>query len=110
MMSLGERIKILQEEHRISGKEIAELLNVASNTVSGYVNDKSEMTFESLVALANLFQVTTDYLLGLTDDPSRPLVLSDTERGLVERFRALSREQKELLLHTAAFMQKQNQR
>jgi transcriptional regulator with XRE-family HTH domain len=110
IMTTGERIKCLQEERRVSNKDLAALLHVANNTISGYVNDKSEMTFDALCRLADYFQVTTDYLLCRTDQPELPLRLTARERELVERFRALGRDQKEVVAHTVRLMQEQNQR
>ncbi len=110
MMTLGERIKVLQETKNISNKAIAELLHVASNTVSGYVNDKSEMTFESLVKLADLFDVSTDYLLGRTDVPEIPLRLSEPERRLILELRTLNPDQKAVAAQSVRFMAEQNRR
>ena len=109
-MTTGERIKILQEEKSVSNKAIAELLHVASNTVSGYVNDKSEMTFYSLVKIADLFNVTTDYLLGRTDVPEVPLRLSEGERRLILELRTLSPDQKAVAAQNIRFMAEQNRR
>ena len=109
-MTTGERIKILQEEKSVSNKAIAELLHVASNTVSGYVNDKSEMTFDSLVKIADLFNVSTDYLLGRTDVPEVPLRLSEGERRLILELRTLSPDQKAVAAQNIRFMAEQNRR
>lgn len=109
-MTLGERIKVLQEEKKISNKMIAKLLHVADNTVSGYVNDKSEMTFEALVKLADLFQVSTDYLLGRTDVPEVPLRLSEGERRLIMDLRTLNPDQKAVAAQNIQFMAGQNRR
>ena len=109
-MSLGERIKILQEEKHISNKEIADLLHVAKNTVSGYVNDKSEMTFEALVKVADLFGVSTDYLLGRTDVPEIPLRLSDSERRMILDLRTLNPDQKAVAAQNILFMAEQNRK
>ena len=109
-MSLGARIKALQEEKRISNKEIADLLHVAKNTVSGYVNDKSEMTFEALVKVADLFGVSTDYLLGRTDVPEIPLRLSDSERRMILDLRTLNPDQKAVAAQNILFMAEQNRK
>ena len=109
-MTLGERIKVLQEEREISNKTIARLLHVADNTVSGYVNDKSEMTFDALVKLADLFQVSTDYLLGRTDIPEVPLRLSESERRLISDLRTLNLDQKAIAAQNVQFMASQNRR
>ena len=110
MLTLGERIKILQEATGVKNKEIAAFLHVAKNTVSGYVQDKSEMTFESLVKIADLFHVTTDYLLGRTDIPEIPLRLSDSERRLILDLRTLNPDQKAIAAQNIRFMAEQNQR
>lgn len=109
-MTLGERIKLLQEAKNISNKTIAKLLHVADNTVSGYVNDKSEMTFDSLTKLADLFQVSTDYLLGRTDIPEVPLRLSESERRLILDLRTLNPDQKAIAAQNIQFMAGQNRR
>lgn len=109
-MTLGERIKVLQENKKISNKMIAKLLHVADNTVSGYVNDKSEMTFDALVKLADLFQVSTDYLLGRTDMPEIPLRLSESERRLILDLRTLNPDQKAIAAQNIQFMASQNRR
>lgn len=89
---------------------IAKLLHVADNTVSGYVNDKSEMTFDALVKLADLFQVSTDYLLGRTDMPEIPLRLSESERRLILDLRTLNPDQKAIAAQNIQFMASQNRR
>lgn len=101
---------MLQENKKISNKMIAKLLHVADNTVSGYVNDKSEMTFDALVKLADLFQVSTDYLLGRTDMPEIPLRLSESERRLILDLRTLNPDQKAIAAQNIQFMASQNRR
>ncbi len=110
MMNMGQRIKILQEEQGVSNKELAKLLHVATNTVSGYVNDKSEMTYEALVTIADRFNVTTDYLLGRTDEAAVPLRLNESERHLIEDLRTLNPDQKAIAAQNIQFMAKQNRK
>ena len=45
------------------------LRELSDRTVSGYENDTREPSQEALTALANYFDVTTDYLLGLNQTP-----------------------------------------
>lgn len=47
---------------------LAQKLNVTKQTVSNWENDNIQPSIEMLVRLANLFGVTTDYLLGLDDN------------------------------------------
>ena len=64
MNTLGSRIKGLREQHRLSQKELAELLNVNSSTLSQYESDKRIPSDDIKIRIANYFNVSTDYLLG----------------------------------------------
>lgn len=62
------RIKDLREDHDITQKEIATYLHVKQNTYSQYENGQRQLPIECLIALARYYQVSTDYILGLTDE------------------------------------------
>ena len=64
---LGEKLKKLRKEKGIEAQYIAKKLNVSKSTYSYYENNKSQPNFETLKKLADLFDVSTDYLLGRTD-------------------------------------------
>lgn len=68
---LGERIRILREEQRYQQKEIAERLGVSPQAFSNYENGKREPDLLTVLKLAKLFDVSVDYLLGLTPVRSR---------------------------------------
>ena len=61
------RIKDLREDRDITQREIAEYLHVKQNTYSQYENGQRQLPIECLIALARYYQVSTDYILGLTD-------------------------------------------
>ncbi len=63
---LGERIRTLREERRYQQKEIAERLGVLPQAFSNYENGKREPDLLTVLKLAKLFDVSVDYLLGLT--------------------------------------------
>jgi len=67
-----DRLRFLRENKKITQKELAKLINVAESTVSMYERGEREPSFEIAVRLANLFNVSIDYLLGRTDDPTPP--------------------------------------
>ena len=54
-----------------------------------------------VVAIAEYFHVSADYLLGMTNAPERPMTMTGAEQKLVENFRTLNREQRELIVKTA---------
>ena len=64
------RLRQLIEKHSITQDSIASCIGVSRQTVSQYVNGISDPSFETLGKIADYFNVTTDYLLGRTDDPS----------------------------------------
>ena len=109
-MGPGARAKILVTDGDIKQKKLAAIIGISEAKLSHYLNERYEMPTHVVVSLAEYFHVSTDYLLGLTEIPEIPLRLSEAERKLIETFRILKREQKELLVKNAAIMQEQNQR
>ena len=64
---LGKRLKELREEKGLTQKELAEKLNLHSVTYLHYEKAQREPPLAVLAQMAIFFDVTTDYLLGLTD-------------------------------------------
>ena len=65
-MDLGSKIKELRIEKGITQKKLAKLLHVSPSTLSCYENNRYEPPLYILCAIADLFGVSTDYLLGRT--------------------------------------------
>ena len=65
---LGERLKELREEHGYTQKQFAEKLNINSVTYLHYEKSQREPPLALLAEFAAFYGVSTDYLLGLTDD------------------------------------------
>ena len=63
------RLKDMREDRDIKQKEIAAFLHIKQNTYSQYENGQRQIPIEALVKLAEFFNTSTDYILGLTDDP-----------------------------------------
>ena len=61
------RLKFLRNEKGENLEKIAKYLDVSIQTVSNYENEKREMTPETIIKLAEYFNVSTDYLLGKSD-------------------------------------------
>lgn len=62
------RLKELRIEKGMSQKEFADKLGYKQNTISQWENNKRFMDTETLRTIANFFEVSTDYLLGISDD------------------------------------------
>lgn len=69
MVPFAERLKETRMRKKLMQKEIAEHLQIATHSYQNYEGGQRRPDFETLVALADLFDVTTDYLLGRTDEP-----------------------------------------
>jgi transcriptional regulator with XRE-family HTH domain len=66
-----KNLRAIREDRDIKQKEIAKLLNISQNTYSQYEHGIIPITAETLIKLADYYQVSVDYLLDRTDDPSK---------------------------------------
>jgi len=66
MAHLGELIAELRQDKGLTQKELGDILCVSSGTISNYENGVHLPDVDKVIALANYFHVTTDYLLGRT--------------------------------------------
>ena len=62
------RIRDLRNDHGLTQKQIAKLLNVSQNTYSQYEIGVSRFPLDAVVKLAEYYNVSVDYLVGLTDE------------------------------------------
>lgn len=65
---LNQRIRLLRQSRNMSQVELAKRLNVTKQSVSNWENDNIQPSIEMLIKLANVFSVSTDYLLGRTSN------------------------------------------
>ena len=66
-MSFGEIIKSLRREANMTQENLAQLLSISPQAVSRWETDVAMPDISLLPPLANMFHVTTDYLLGMED-------------------------------------------
>lgn len=67
MVMLGQRINELRLAFGWNQVEMSKKLGVSKQTVSNWENDNIQPSIEALMRLADLFGVSTDYLLGRDD-------------------------------------------
>ena len=68
METVGEKIRNLREEKGLTQPELAKLVGVSNGTVSFWENGENEPKASYVRKLATVFEVTSDYLLGLEDE------------------------------------------
>ena len=66
-----KRIKELREKARVSQLKLAMDLNLNQNSISRYETGEREADYRTLVAIADYFDVSIDYLLERTDNPKK---------------------------------------
>lgn len=65
-----KRLKELRKKKRISQLRLAMELDMNQNSISRYENGEREADYKTLIAFADYFGVSIDYLLERTDDPT----------------------------------------
>lgn len=65
---IGNQIKKLRQENKLLQKELAEELNLTQQTISSYESNKREPDSETLQKIAQYFDVSVDYLLGISKE------------------------------------------
>ena len=63
------RVKKLRKARKLSQQGLAEVLGLTQTAISGIESGLRTTTIEKLILLAQFFEVSTDYLLGLKDEP-----------------------------------------
>ncbi|MFL0507404.1 helix-turn-helix domain-containing protein [Ureibacillus sp. 179-F W5.1 NHS] len=69
MVSVGAKIKYLREKSNISQKDFAKKIGVSNTVLSRYESGDRKPDYDTLQLIADYFEVSTDYLLGRTDNP-----------------------------------------
>ena len=78
-----QRLEDLRVDNDKTQIEIAEYLNLNRNVYWRYEKGEREIPVWALIKLADYYRVSTDYLLGLTDDPARRFRYRNRHRARV---------------------------
>lgn len=103
-MNFSIRLENLLEEENMTQRQLALDLHIASSTINGYVKNHREPDFKMLIRLARYFNVSTDYLLGLSPEKKPPLSsLRSDHTKLLNLYDSLVPKHQELLIEQAYF-------
>lgn len=94
---IGERLQDVRKDNNDTQAALAQKLQVSLATVQSWEQDKSSPSHEMLVAICRMYQISSDYLLGLTDDD--PLYIQRKQESLTPENRALLKRFVAFLLH-----------
>ena len=88
------RLFELRNEKGLSQRQLAKIFKISQSTYNNWENAKTQPTIESLIAIADYFGVTLDYLVGRErEDGVVEVVSDDKEKTVIERYKRLSPEQ-----------------
>lgn len=91
-MTFGERLAALRKENGYNTRnEFAEKLGIPSTTLRNYETDAREPGHTFLKQISELFNVSVDYLLCLTDEQEvlNSFRLRTSEQNIIEKYRSL---------------------
>lgn len=92
---MGEKLKSLRIEKKLTQKQVADRIGLAISAVSSYESGTRYPSYDVLVKLARIFHVSTDYLLGMTDTRNIDVTgLNDNEIELVSQLIDMLRNKK----------------
>lgn len=96
---MANRIRQLREENRMTQVRLSIELEVSQETVSAYEKEKHYPSFAQLCKMSELFHVSIDYLMGLSDIRAPVKIIEDeTLSRLIAVGKTLTKEQAELVL------------
>jgi len=67
MKIFGERLRELRQEKNLSLMQLSKKVGISDTTLCRWENNINDIKGEQLVIIATFFDVSTDYLLGLTE-------------------------------------------
>lgn len=94
MATLTDRLKQLRKENHMTQEEVAKELRVSKGAVGNWESGSRTPDMERLDEIADLFNVSLDYLQGRTDE--RP-EFSLEERWMIDCYRNADKETKEVV-------------
>lgn len=88
---LEKRLKETREKLELKEKEIALILGISNKTVSGYETGYDTIPMKNLINYANAFNLSLDYLFGLTDENKsyQPIIID--KRAIGQNLKELRR-------------------
>ena len=105
------RLRECRENAKLSQKYVALTLGIAPPSVANWERGKTNPTHENIIRLADLYDVSVDYLLGRTDNPAgADVAIGDIEFALSGEIHDLSEAEKQDVLDYVRFKRAQRAR
>lgn len=89
-MRIYQRLKDLREDKDMNQKEIGEIIGTSGNYYGDYEKGKRDIPTERMIMLAQFYNVSMDYITGLTNDKGGLHKNTTAESNLLNKYNALS--------------------
>ena len=114
MLIFAERIKELREQNKLSLATLSQKIGVSDAAICKWENNLAEPKASYIRAIADFFEVSTDYLLGVENEiglkkysapvkKQEPAELTPDGKELIEIFNALEKEYRAQILEYARY-------
>lgn len=89
-----KNLRLLREESGLSQQKLADMLNISQQAIFKYEKTSNEPDISTLIRLAEIFEVTVDYLIGNSEIKERntkrsAVMLTESETEHISRWRIL---------------------
>lgn len=106
MKTIGDNIKKLRKEANLTQPELADRINVAKSVISNWEQNLNIPKGNYIIELAKIFNVSADYILGLTDNDdfftTSQDSLSDDQQYILKEYNKLSSTDKQKIINYMA--------
>ena len=97
-----KNLKLLRQKSGTSQQKLAEVIGVSQQSINKYENHAIEPDIKTLMLLADYFNTSVDYLIGYSNiehklEQLHPCDLNEDELLFIQKFRTLSKEERESL-------------
>ena len=109
-MHFGKKVKQLRNEAGYTQEDLGKKLGLSKSTIAHYESGRREPETKTILALARIFNVTTDELLDNTHFNNEPKIVLYGEDGKLVDISGLSKEDQEYILKLAEKFKDMNRR
>ena len=109
IIDTGEKIRALRKERGLNQDQLAELANLNRVTIAKYESGRVEPGAQSIARIADALEVSTDVLLGRSEEiPPKRIPITEEARIVSGGMDKLPKEQREQILNVLRAMFSQN--
>ncbi|MBH0340069.1 XRE family transcriptional regulator [Bacillus thuringiensis] len=101
MNMFGQRLKDLRREKKLTQQDIADVLGIEKSNISRFESGKQSLSSENIIKTAKYFDVSVDYILGISDyktiNKKKEEQIPKDVVELIKKINTLSPEKRQLI-------------